>query len=394
MNSNTTFMLNPDAQLLRAAMNGHMPSVEKALRKGADFAGACDEGGRTPLHLAILHRRLDVAFRLLEIPCIYVDAKDTMGDTPFLLACSRRANLELVKRLVECGADPHHCNRQGLSAVAYACSNHQNLRVVEYLLVDCGCDPKLADDNERKTGQHSIGRGARDLAYSIGSTEICNLVLAAYRDKVVGQEDNCFPVHTILRETKYKPSARRGICVKTTLGALRLEHFVALLRLFDPSILRIRDSQGRLPLHIAAAGGAPVGVLEALMFPLACRVEDNFGACPIHVACTASAPLDVIQYLVERDGVAVTIRKRDNRGRLPLHLLLRKRRLVSAPKLETVQYLTNAYPQSLAARVPTGCLPIMLAARASASLDVIHYLLRQDPQVVTRFANNEHDKCP
>jgi len=168
-------------------------------------------------------------------------------------------------------------------------------------------------------------------------------------------------------------AARSGARVEVLLPIIRY-----LVETGGQETLRTQDNSGLLPLHSAARSGAPVEVLEILMFRDACRLPDHSGALPIHHACQVSARLPIIRYLVQTGGDA-TVQRRDREGRLPLHAFVEGH---SNQSTQEVDYLVQKFPVSVTARTLSGDTPLTLAGSSTASLDVINYLVRHNPQAV------------
>jgi len=111
--------------------------------------------------------------------------------------------------------------------------------------------------------------------------------LKAYWSKVLLLRDGRLALHVILRNTMF-PGGRRPLRLDTKVGRLGMKELKDMLLsgiVEDPSLLRVQDSRGMLPLHVAAERGAPVHLLQLLTFPGALRVADNRGGLVIHAAC-------------------------------------------------------------------------------------------------------------
>jgi len=316
--------------------------VALLLDHGANIHTTCSDpfagGGMTPLHVALLRGSLE-SIQLLLIRGARVAERTAQGQTTLHLAAQRRL-VEVVQELLDCGLDIFDRDNNDKTPLDYA---HENF-------------------NEN----------------------VCDLLLTVYRGQLVAR-DGALALHVLLRDVTYEQRENGRLRLKTEVGNLTLGHFQMLLQPFLPNRLRSRDSQGRLPLHVAAEKSAPVEVLEMLMFRDACRVPDHTGSLPIHHACRGSAPLQVIRYLVDTGGVE-TIRKPDLEGHLPLHSLFQDEDS-NGPSLEVVKYLVDAHPPSvfeqplngdlpLSARTLNGDMPLTMAG-ATAPLNVIYYLTRQ-----------------
>ena len=147
----------------------------------------------------------------------------------------------------------------------------------------------------------------------------------------------------------------------------------------SPGFIHVRDNNGDSPLH-AACGNRRIS-LEVIQFLMEqdsamLHFPNNKGALPIHVACQSLSPN--IKYLVEENGGAATLCARDNDGALPLHTLCQ----FCGFALKEVEYLIKCYPGALSTRTHSGDLPVTLACRAAAPLQVIYTLVRGDPQII------------
>jgi len=288
------------------------------------------------------------------------------GTTPLLIAAAAaaatcRPSSSIIQLLLDRGARIHDKNSLGQNALHLVAEQNE-----DYL--DGSIVPVLINHDVDLSARDHQGKTPFDSAHSKGNTNMCNLFLDSFRVRLVEKYGD-LALHVILRQLV-------GLRFRTEIGKLTMEHFTTLTRPLNT--LRVRDEHGMLPLHIAAEKGAPVQVLELLMFHNACRVPDHTGALPIHHACKASAPMEVIRYFGDTGGVD-TIRKRDLQGRLPLHALFQN---LNGPTPEVVNYLLKEYEEeSLSIQTTTGDFAWTLVG-ASSSLDLINYIVRQCPHVV------------
>ena len=101
--------------LMLAALKGQLQLVNQLIEKGAEV----NKQGWTALHYAASGGgHVDVMRALLENHA-YIDAESPNGTTPLMMA-AQYGSPDVVKLLLEEGADPTLKNQQGLSAVDFA----------------------------------------------------------------------------------------------------------------------------------------------------------------------------------------------------------------------------------------------------------------------------------
>lgn len=92
----------------------------------------CDGEGNTPLHVAALHGRYDIAHLLIDAGAIVDVRTRTKASTPLHFACQNE-RLQIVQLLLQRCADPDIQDWHGNTALHYAC-HAGNKRLVETLL--------------------------------------------------------------------------------------------------------------------------------------------------------------------------------------------------------------------------------------------------------------------
>lgn len=110
---------NPQGEtaLMMAALKGHLPQARRLIARRAEV----NKPGWTPLHYAATSdtpASLDMVRLLLEHHA-YIDAESPNRSTPLMMA-AHYGKPEVVRLLLEEGADPLLRNEQGLTAIDFA----------------------------------------------------------------------------------------------------------------------------------------------------------------------------------------------------------------------------------------------------------------------------------
>lgn len=170
--------------LFWAACKGYEPLVALLISRGADvnFTDQVDRGwsfakGTTALHLATMKGSIPI-IKLLVAHGANTEAQNEHGTTPFSIAVNRRKTH--IARLLarELGANPNALDRNGLSALHRQCSGQQSIEMVR-LLLDVGADVNIQSrETEGNTALHYA------LSPSIGgcSIELLQLLLEGGAD--------------------------------------------------------------------------------------------------------------------------------------------------------------------------------------------------------------------
>lgn len=107
--------------LLEAVIAGQAPAVSLLLQQGADVQACCTAVGHTALEWAVVQGHGPIAQALLAQGAVpdQLGPHSFLGHTSLMLAASL-GNTDLVRLLLEAGADPAVCDHRGGNALAHA----------------------------------------------------------------------------------------------------------------------------------------------------------------------------------------------------------------------------------------------------------------------------------
>ena len=363
-----------------ACANGHLSTVQILLNHDNSLLEFVNIFGQTPLLAAFEYRQFELAHLLLDRGA-NVLATTTGGETALLLACGRRADLRLVRRLLAACVPVEARDSLHRTALYYA-AMRCNTAVVRELIVEHNANIFAADEYGKTPFDGATHSNSADGKHAF--------LIECYSNKMT-QEHGRLALHAVLRAAEYSFAEayfgfhppQNPLRIHLPLGRLTLQHFRTLLSILDAELIRNRDESGTLPIHMACRNKAPVEVVAMLveMDSTTLQLADYSGALPIHLLHYGanSAEYASVRYLVEHGGVG-TLAARNKDGAMPLHALCGS----TYPSLRTVQYLIQSFPGSVAAQTNDGQYPFMIAACASskASLSVVYELVRTNPDLI------------
>lgn len=117
--------------LMHYAVIGNNSGVIPLLAKSGVNANICDDNYNTPLHFAVEHNAYYAIIELLKIDNIDINALGEFDQTPLHRAVIG-GNLDIIKLLIEKGADPFMVDEKNESPLDYA-KDEKNLDIVNYL---------------------------------------------------------------------------------------------------------------------------------------------------------------------------------------------------------------------------------------------------------------------
>lgn len=179
----------PSQPLMIAAQGGYYKITEALLRHGAD-PNLGEDDGRSPLWAAVTQERIDICRLLLAHkadPNLVLKEGET---TPLVIAILKKS-MELVKLLVENGADVNQQIDYGRTPVYMATIDNQ-IQMVRYLLSH-DADPNIAKSN----GVTSLWVAAQE-----GYSELTRLLAEAKADVHACDYDGWTALHIVSDSTE------------------------------------------------------------------------------------------------------------------------------------------------------------------------------------------------
>jgi ankyrin repeat protein len=274
------------------AESGQVDRLRAAIAAGSHLESH-DERGRTPLHVAVSHRRIEAVEILLDAGAD-LEAREAAspGYRPLHRAClphpitGEAGDVLLIDRLLERGARPDAADEKGVTPL--------------HLCVPW-CDAELVE----RVIASGAGAGAADRS---GTTPLH----VACRRGARGDADR------LLDDDGEIPAPTRGRRADTALARLEDVAVLEVLTLEEADV-NAGDRHGLTPLHVAAERGNVGAVRHLLESGARPDVTDEYTVTPLHrtsdariveLLLEAGAPLDA----PDRDG-ATPLHRAVGRGR-------------------------------------------------------------------------------
>lgn len=293
-------------QVLNDKRQSYIPAL---LEAGADITAA-DSSGRTVLHIAAVESDYSSLDLFLKHPGMekIINAKDSSGNTPVILACSAGTGFaDGVQDLLEAGAVPGGQNSLGYGAIHFAVdknSDSASKKIAGILLDEA---PELVNDVAAKK--------MTPLLFAIQSKKI---ETAAY---------------LISRNADVNASNENLVSPLSMAIDRQLEELSNTL-IKKGADVRAKNSVGNTPLHIAATRGID-SIVQALV---SCGADINAVNSSNETPLGLAAKNDnetVADYLLNLNGININIKDKNGKsGRDYLWAIYTKRINESRRKIE------------------------------------------------------------
>ena len=357
---------DPNRALFCACANGEQEVAAYLVKHHAADVNSRTLGrGRTPLHAAVHHGRLDTArFLIKELgadvsitssdgeTALHVAAWETHGEPGGVLAALMLVN--------EFGADVNARDHSGLTPLHVAVV-HASLNMVQMLV-------RLGADVGARTwsGMTPFFFAIRDF-----NARPVSRAVARYLFEDAGAECN---LTCSDRGSEFTPM-HMAAAAEGSEAALR-----ALVTEFG-AFVDTRDLDGNTPLHLAASSGYFENVEELINHCGASRCATNrVGWTPLHCAASSGSD-DVVQCLARGCARERVVGATDWKGQTPLHVA------VSDGHCSTAAMLVEELGADVNAKDALGMTPLHLVA-ASGDVDMFRLLVDELGADLSVVSNN------
>ena len=299
---NYVYKKSGDSPLLLAARYGHKDLLEFLLRNGVDMEHKNLDGKRA-LHEACFSGCLKCVEILLEQNVVVDPLKH--GDWTPLMIASTHGYVDIVKKLIQYGANVQRLNKDGWNAFHLA-ARKGHIKVLECLLEDC----MTLWDTVSKNGRTPLHTAC--------------------------MHGKAKTVEFLLQSAHYESDMKDSCGTTPFMDASRF-NFVDILDLLcrkQNVDFNVVDSIGRNALHVACQSGA----VEAVQYLVSeCRFSVNHPCQssllkPLHIA-SKEGHIKVVRYLV---SFGADVNAIDKSNRTSLHLA------AASGKPEVVQYFVDS----------------------------------------------------
>jgi ankyrin repeat protein len=148
--------------IFEASALGRVDRIKQLLRDEPALASACSPDGFPAVGLAAFFGHLEAVRTLIAAGANIHAAATNAFKVQAIHAAVASRNLEIVRAVLEAGADPNAAQQQGFRAIHEA-GNHGNRDLAE-LLMRYGADPSLQNDDGKTAISIARDKGHADFA--------------------------------------------------------------------------------------------------------------------------------------------------------------------------------------------------------------------------------------
>jgi len=332
--------------------------------------------GLTPIHLALMYHgsSLDIVKNLLTANPQAVTTPSIRGDLPIHTAMAYGVPMETLKVVLSATVLTcpelllHATDSRGLSPIHLAWIKH----------LDPDFEYRHTKIRKLELYGSLLDEAVQDVMKQVMSST-SSVVTKEYIQHCIESVFGTFWKRTeIYLQNLTKASKTNWTFIHAASAANIPRALMKLLFLLYPEQANVIDSSNQLPLHIAASSPK---------YPWWCTTTSSCnksGTKDLLQAVKDDAHPSLIQMLLQvNPSAAASV---DNGMQLTLHRAMERRAIEMSIHGSEVECIVNAYPEALHAKDPKSSLyPFMQAAASGsdASVEIIYFLLRQCPYVVS-----------
>jgi ankyrin repeat protein len=246
-----------DQELIVAADANNLLEIQRLLSVGADVNVRDTANGVTPLIVASCAGHVQVVKELVEHGA-EIEAKTIDGYTALHFACAQ-GHPAVVKELRDHGANIEAKENHGSTPLHWACSKG-DLAIVKVLVIG-GANILTANNDGHLPIDHAVSRG--------------NSAVAKYLLQHSYATTSRFPLYKLLEDVAWinGPNSPTGdvppLFLALHLNVLGTDDVVEIVEFLvdrDPtSLVSSHDQDGSLPLHVACRRGASFPIVQSLV---------------------------------------------------------------------------------------------------------------------------------
>ncbi|VDI75034.1 Hypothetical predicted protein [Mytilus galloprovincialis] len=321
-----------ETPVFRVCQNDNTKLVDILIENKADV-NIKDVTGRTPLHVCVENKNVNMVKSILKNKNCDVNAKDRADYSVLYLAVCRK-NFEIVEALLKancitkCDLNLTHSNQKTPLLAAISTGS---AKIVE-ILIASGCDLRKYDSEGRKAFHIAceINYDGDIIAiflklkhFDINDLD-CVLGRTGLHYAVIG--NNIKAVKLLIKEkiNINKQDKNGQTAIYHAFRCNKLEMVKELLKSRECDI-NLHDNTGTSMLHIAC-GNNDISMVRTLLRREKCAInaQDKQGRTPLHVALS-SKYIDIVTLLVK----TTDLNTEDSQGQTPLHIACETQRIES-----------------------------------------------------------------
>lgn len=338
-----------DTALLWASRWGHSETVKYLLSQQAE----CDienDKGSTALYWAVRYEHLDVAKLLLTSGKANPSKERLEGFVAPIVLASALGNAEMVRILIQNGANPNHTVRNGETPLHVASTEgHDDVLLV---LLNNKANIDCQDENGNTSILNAVSNNRLQCIYLLGrrgaDTTVRNHAGKDVWDLAV-ENDDSLALRILCKTSKshnspHLKAAKVGCLDKIKIGrecgidiaspdksgntlihyAAFFDNFEIILEFSKAVNINKKNNVGNTALHLACSKGNLSSIQALLAEKARADILNNEGRMPLHVsAVSANTTPEIVQILVEyviKSHTWECLNSADQKGDNALHL--------------------------------------------------------------------------